>query len=291
MTDKLYIFESENSDEPSYDFFVTFSFMTSMFSMAMMLIYGLLPPVDTALLAVPLGFAVLLIGAQAIYGNLLYSYASNTTSAAMWTIPMAVLLTIGGRFLPKDSFSFYSAPMEQGGYLYGVLSHTSPAIQAIFNNRLAPIVETFALFAFTYVVLKFALETDMADGFPGGRLMLAFAASIPAGVVFGWMHGLISLIFFLKAFFLMVLSLTVVFGEEITEREILPIAVITALAASLHAAINTYEWGGYFHYLEILMTAQQPEIYISFLWLAFELLMWSVTAFGIGAFLYKVIYE
>lgn len=296
MTDLLYIFESENTEEPSFDLFVALSWATAFFSMVAMLIFGLYPPVNTALIVAPLAFVVMLVGAQAVYNNLIYSYASNTLSAALWTIPQTLILFLGaGAFGGSLNVlgDVYVAPIDSGGYLntVSVLNNLSPAMQAIFNNRLAPIVETFALVALTYVLARLALEADLDQSLPGGKLSLGILISIPGSVIFGWIHGVVTFLFFLKAFTVMFVSLAVLFAEELTQDDKLPIAVTTALIASIHAGLNLHEFGGYTKYLETLLTAQAPQIYISYMWLLFEATLWIATAMGIGAKLYEVAFE
>lgn len=280
MTDLTDIYYGEDD----LDFFNSFGFALTILIMGLLAVYGYQPPFDHALLVSALVFIPLILSAESLtQGNILQSSATPTEGAKAYLLPQ--LFAVFATDLSKIQLSFYSAPVSEGGYLASILAQTEPAVQAIFNNNIAPFAENFAIIAFTFLFFKFLIEAEFREKLPEfmpETFTLSVVASAPGALVFAFLHGQTSTGFFFKAFIVMLILLTMLFAEELTEQDLLPFGVTVGLTIGVHRAINLAEFGGYIKYLNILMTAQAPIIYIGYLVIIFDLVMVGIVAWDYG---------
>lgn len=259
MVDRTDIYYGEHD----LDFFNSFAFAQSILLMAILAVWGYQPPFDLALVITALVFLPLIMSAESLTeGNILQSPATPTQGAKAYVFPQVFVIFVKG--ITDFQLSLYSAPVSENGYLSSILAETEPAIQAIFNNNLAPFVENFAIIAFTFLFFKFMMEADIRDKIPEAlpsTLTLAVIASLPGALIFGVLHGQTDIFFFIRAVAIMLILLVMLFGEELTEEHLLPFGVTVGLTIGVHRAINLVEFGGYFKYLNTLFTAS-PDLLI-----------------------------
>lgn len=282
-SNKMALFDEEGH----LDFFNSFALAVTLLLMGGMVVYGSQSPLDQETVIAGFLFLPLVIMSYVLWGRgIVRSNATAFEGAVSYVLPQVLLLGIASGITTAIGGRFYSAPVSEGGYLHSLVAQTPPYIQAIFNNNLAPFVETFAIFALTYVVLNFMLRADLDQRLPGGAWTVVALGAIPGAGLFGVLHGAVDIVFFTRAFTLMFISILVVFGEALTDEQYFPFAVLVPLAISVHRAININEYGGYLEYLATLLSATgQVEIALSVLVLLFDATMVIVTAIGLGEFL------
>lgn len=271
------------------DFFNSYAIAITTLLMVGMVIYGSQSPLDIETIVAGFVFLPLVILSYILWDRgMIRSNATYFEGAASYVIPQVLLLGIATGITEIIGGRFYSAPTSEGGYLYSLVAQTPPYIQAIFNNNLASFVETFAIFAITYVVLNFMVRADWDQKLPGGAWTVVALGAIPGSTLFGVLHGAIDIVFFTRAFMIMFISILVVFGEALTEKQYFPFAVLVPLAISFHRAINIHEWGGYVEYISTLLTAGgSVEIALAGLVILFDASMVIATAIGLGDIIAK----
>lgn len=269
-------------EDGELDFFNSLSTAKTFLLMFLMILAGAAAPLDTGLILAGLVFAIPLIMAHLLWKNILTSNASWFEGAAGYVVPHFFLLAITG----LTSFSvgrFFSAPASEGGYLFSLLGQQSPTVRAVFNNNLAPFVETYFIFSMTFIFIYFLLEAGGKEKLPGGGWTVAGIASAPGSVLFAYLHFNAPTHFLIMAFILMFVSLVLIFGEEITDRDHFAVPMLLSLGVGIHRPLNIDEYGGYTEYFNSLMAASgTSEILLSITVLLFDLIMLSVFAIGLG---------
>ena len=202
--------------------------------------------------------------------------SSNPVQASLaYWIPQIVLLSMG--FFGSYQFSLYSLP-SQGGYLSSILAGASPTVQNIVNFHFAPFIENLAIIGLMGVIyIALRSETDLS---PTSNLWIV---SILGGVIFGSLHGTRSVLFFISAFLVMFIIVYLSLGEDTKQIDTL-LPVTLGFGIGIHRAINIGQSEGLIKYYQVLLQAEPPISFISYLIITFDIVTFTIAVYG----LYKV---
>lgn len=173
--------------------------------------------------------------------------------------------------LTNLSISLSATPSQS--YLAAALGETSAPVTAIMNNYLAPRGENMAILGLSLLLLFTTRElTD-------NRFIQTAVALGPASLAFALLHGVRSPLFLLLAGTFMSAWIIIYIGDDlgITAPETLGLAGF-ATTVGLHQGNNISASGGLLSYYSTLLQAGTPVIYLSYLIIVLDLIIFGYVA-------------
>ena len=202
--------------------------------------------------------------------NLLNSETSFYLTATGYVTGFLVFLIPG--WLSNLSISFSSTPSQS--YLAAALGETSAPVTSLMNNYLAPAGENMAILGLSILMLLTTREvTD-------NRFVIGAAALLPASIGFALLHGVRSPFFLLLAGSFMAMWVILYIGDDLGID--LPQEIgLASLGATigLHRGNNVSASGGLTEYYSTILSASEPVIYLSYLVILIDLVLFGYVVF------------
>lgn len=198
--------------------------------------------------------------------NLLNSDTPFYITALGYVVGSLVFILPG--LVSDFSFSIFSAP--SASYLSAALGETSAEVTTIMNNYLAPRGENMAILGLSILLLLTARQVTE------NKIIQTGVALIPTSIAFALLHGVRSPFFLLLAGLFMAVWVLLYIGDKIG----LDLGQELALGSfgatvGLHQSNNVAASGGLLSYYSTILGAQPPIIYLSYLIILIDLVLFS----------------
>lgn len=182
--------------------------------------------------------------------------------------------------IANTSFSLSATPSQS--YLAAALGETSEPVTAIMNNYLAPRGENMSILAASILGLLTARQvTD-------NRFLISAAALVPSSLAFALLHGVRSPLFLLIAGSFMAVWIILYIGDDLgidapTELGLAGFGI----TVGLHQGNNISASGGLIDYYSTLLTATEPVIFLSYLIIVIDSILFSYVVIKTAEILYE----
>ncbi|WP_276273570.1 hypothetical protein [Haloarcula litorea] len=227
-------------------------------------------------------FLLTLFGWLMIYivgGSLTKSEASWPQSAFATVLPLVVLNF--GTLVSNVQLSVFRLPSRM--YASAAMTGEPASVRDIVNLILAPGGESISLLGLgTVISIVIYEKTENAP-------LAMVAGSVPAGVVFAYIHGLTSLGFKAVAFSIMFISALYLYGADLGVylplKRYIPITF--GFFYGVHRGINTSNAGGLVEFYTTILSAPEPLLYVGQAIVILDSIMYLLAGYYVAVKLFQ----
>jgi hypothetical protein len=198
----------------------------------------------------------------------------NSTTPFYWTAAgyvIGTLIFVLPDLITNINLSFSATPSQS--YLAAALGETSVAVTSIMNNYLAPRGENMAILGLAVLLLLTARTvTD-------NTVLISIVTLGPTSLAFALLHGVRSPFFLLLAGGFMTVWIVLYLGDDLGIDAPTELGLATfGATVGLHQGNNISASGGLLEYYSTLLTASEPVIFISYLIILLDVVLFGYVA-------------
>lgn len=198
----------------------------------------------------------------------------NSTTPFYWTAAgyvVGTLIFVLPDLVTNINLSFSATPSQS--YLAAALGETSVAVTSIMNNYLAPRGENMAILGLAVLLLLTARSvTD-------NKALISLITLAPTSLAFALLHGVRSPFFLLLAGGFMTVWIILYLGDDLGIDAPTEVGLASfGATVGLHQGNNISASGGLLEYYSTLLTASEPVIFISYLIILIDIVLFGYVA-------------
>lgn len=206
--------------------------------------------------------------------------SETTTYYTALAYVLGTLVFVAPGLLGRLDISLSATPSQS--YLAAALGQTSAEVTAIMNNFLAPRGENMAILGAS--VLSLLSAKQVTDN----KYIQVFVTFVPASVAFALLHGVRSPPFLLLAGGFMSVWAAIYFADDFgwDFGDEIPVTTF-ALTVGLHQGNNISASGGLLNYYTTILSASTPILYLSYLIILIDVILFSYVVLKTGSLAYE----